>query len=65
MVERGVRFVQLYDTTWASYYRSEPTVVQYGTKERPEPPPPPPKDPPPPPKDPPPPPKDPPPPPPA
>ncbi len=59
---------QLYDTTWASYYRSEPTVVRYGTKERPEPPPPPPKDPPPPPKDPPPPPpppSDPPPPPPA
>ena len=55
---------KLYDTTWASYYRSEPTIVQYGTKERPEPPPPP-KDPPPPPKDPPPPPKDPPPPPPA
>ena len=55
---------KLYDTTWASYYRSEPTVVRYGTKERPEPPPPPPKDPPP--KDPPPPPpKDPPPPPPA
>ena len=55
---------KLYDTTWASYYRSGPTVVQYGTKERPEPPPPPPKDPPP--KDPPPPPqKDPPPPPPA
>jgi vancomycin resistance protein YoaR len=60
---------KLYDTTWASYYRSEPTVVRYGTKERPEPPPPPPKDPPPPPKDPPPPPppppNDPPPPPPA
>ena len=32
---------KLYDTTWASYYRSEPTVVRYGTKERPEPPPPP------------------------
>lgn len=61
---------KLYDTTWSSYYRSEPTVVRYGTKERPEPPPPPPKDPPPkdpppPPKDPPPPPRDPPPPPPA
>ncbi len=55
---------KLYDTTWGSSYRSEPTVVRYGTKERPEPPPPPPKDPPP--KDPPPPPpKDPPPPPPA
>ena len=53
---------KLYDTTWASYYRSEPTLVRYGTKERPEPPP---KDPPPPPEDPPPPPKDPPPPPPA
>ena len=57
---------KLYDTTWASSYRSEPTVVKYGTKERPKPPPP--KDPPPPPKDPPPPPPpptDPPPPPPA
>jgi vancomycin resistance protein YoaR len=57
---------KLYDTTWASYYRSEPTVVRYGTKERPEPPPPPPPPKDPPPKDPPPPPpKDPPPPPPA
>jgi vancomycin resistance protein YoaR len=57
---------KLYDTTWASYYRSEPTRVRYGTKERPEPPPPPPPPKDPPPKDPPPPPpKDPPPPPPA
>jgi vancomycin resistance protein YoaR len=29
----------LYDTTWASFYRSEPTVVHVGTKKRPEPPP--------------------------
>ena len=47
---------KLYDTTWSSSYRSEPSIVKYGTKERPKPPPPPPKDPPPPPKDPPPPP---------
>jgi vancomycin resistance protein YoaR len=46
---------KLYDTTWASYYRSEPTIVHYGTKPRPKAPPPPPppankkKDPPPPP----------------
>ena len=53
---------KLYDTTWSSSYRSEPTIVRFGTKKRPEPPPPP-KDPPPPPKDPPPPPQDPPPPP--
>ncbi len=35
------------ETTWASWYRSEPEVVRYGTKTRPKPPPPPP----PPPKD--------------
>jgi vancomycin resistance protein YoaR len=29
----------LYDTTWSSYYRSEPTIVRYGTKKRPAPPP--------------------------
>ena len=29
----------LYDTTWSSYYRAEPTVVRYGTKKRPAPPP--------------------------
>ncbi|HET8651389.1 MAG TPA: VanW family protein [Gaiellaceae bacterium] len=29
----------LYDTTWSSYYRAEPTVVGYGTKKRPAPPP--------------------------
>jgi vancomycin resistance protein YoaR len=40
----------LYDTTWSSYYRSEPTTVRYGTKKRPvEPPPKPKKNPPPPP----------------
>jgi vancomycin resistance protein YoaR len=36
----------LYDTTWSSWYRSEPTIVRYGTKPRPQPepePPPPPK----------------------
>jgi vancomycin resistance protein YoaR len=33
---------KLYDTTWASYYRSEPTIVHYGTKPRPKAPPPPP-----------------------
>jgi vancomycin resistance protein YoaR len=35
----------LHDTTWSSWYRSEPTIVRYGTKPRPkpEPPPPPPK----------------------
>jgi vancomycin resistance protein YoaR len=32
----------LYDTTWASYYRSEPKLVRYGTKPIPEQPPPPP-----------------------
>ena len=32
----------LYDTTWSSYYRAEPTVIRYGTKARPKPPPPPP-----------------------
>jgi vancomycin resistance protein YoaR len=31
----------LYDTTWSSWYRSEPTLVRYGTKKRPAPPPPP------------------------
>ena len=30
------------ETTWASWYRSEPEVVRYGTKARPKPPPPPP-----------------------
>lgn len=34
---------KLYDTTWASYYRAEPTIVRYGTKPRPKAPPPPPK----------------------
>ena len=35
----------LSETTWSSWYRSEPKVVRYGTKPRPkEPPPPPPKD---------------------
>jgi len=35
----------LSETTWTSWYRSEPTVIRYGTKPRPkpEPPPPPPK----------------------
>ncbi|HEX2495576.1 MAG TPA: VanW family protein, partial [Gaiellaceae bacterium] len=33
----------MYDTTWSSYYRAEPTVIRYGTKQRPEPSPPPPK----------------------
>ena len=54
----------LSETTWASWYRSEPQVVRYGTKARPKPPPPPPKDrrqPPPPPPSPPPPPTEPPP----
>jgi vancomycin resistance protein YoaR len=32
----------LSQTTWASWYRSEPEVVRYGTKARPKPPPPPP-----------------------
>jgi vancomycin resistance protein YoaR len=32
----------LYDTTWSSYYRSEPKLVRYGTKPLPDPPPPPP-----------------------
>jgi vancomycin resistance protein YoaR len=32
----------LYDTTWSSYYRSEPKLVRYGTKPIPEAPPPPP-----------------------
>jgi hypothetical protein len=27
----------LYDTTWSSYYRSEPRVVRYGTKPLPKP----------------------------
>ncbi|HET9323218.1 MAG TPA: VanW family protein [Gaiellaceae bacterium] len=31
----------IYDTTWSSYYRAEPTVIRYGTKARPKPPPPP------------------------
>jgi vancomycin resistance protein YoaR len=35
----------LYDTTWTSWYRAEPRVVRYGTKERPAPPPPPKKEP--------------------
>ena len=35
---------KLYDTTWGSYYRSEPTIVRYGTKPRPKAPPPPPED---------------------
>jgi vancomycin resistance protein YoaR len=48
------------ETTWTSWYRSEPTTIRYGTKPRPKPPPPPP----PPPNEPPPPPKPPPPPPP-
>jgi vancomycin resistance protein YoaR len=39
----------LSETTWGSWYRSEPEVVRYGTKPRPKPPPPPPKEPPPPP----------------
>jgi vancomycin resistance protein YoaR len=35
----------LSETTWTSWYRSEPKIVRYGTKPRPkEPPPPPPKD---------------------
>jgi hypothetical protein len=34
---------KLYDTTWASYYRAEPTTVRYGTKKRPVAPPPKPK----------------------
>jgi vancomycin resistance protein YoaR len=33
----------LYHTTWSSSYRSEPTLIRYGTKARPKPPPPPPK----------------------
>jgi vancomycin resistance protein YoaR len=32
----------LYDTTWSSFYRSEPKLVRYGTKPIPEAPPPPP-----------------------
>jgi vancomycin resistance protein YoaR len=32
----------LSETTWASWYRSEPEVIRYGTKARPKPPPPPP-----------------------
>ena len=28
----------LSETTWTSWYRSEPTLVRYGTKPRPEPP---------------------------
>ena len=31
----------MYDTTWASYYRAEPSVIRYGTKKRPVAPPPP------------------------
>jgi vancomycin resistance protein YoaR len=27
----------LYDTTWSSYYRSEPRIVRYGTKPKPKP----------------------------
>ncbi|HEX7255001.1 MAG TPA: VanW family protein [Gaiellaceae bacterium] len=34
----------LYDTTWSSSYRAEPTVVRYGTKPRPKAPPPPPEE---------------------
>ena len=34
----------LSETTWTSWYRSEPKVVRYGTKARPKQPPPPPKD---------------------
>jgi vancomycin resistance protein YoaR len=57
------------ETTWTSWYRSEPTTIRYGTKPRPKPPPPPPppsepQPPPPPPNEPPPPPTPPPPPPP-
>jgi vancomycin resistance protein YoaR len=32
------------ETTWSSWYRSEPITTRYGTKPRPKPPPPPPKD---------------------
>ena len=32
----------LSETTWASWYRSEPELIRYGTKARPKPPPPPP-----------------------
>ena len=35
---------KLYDTTWSSFYRAEPTIVRYGTKPRPKAPPPPPEE---------------------